>query len=67
MYLRTFENMCLEIYGLDPACFLTALGLVWQVALKKAEVKLDLLADIDMWLVIEKAVRIGIFGKHGKL
>ena len=48
MYLRTFENMCLEIYGLDPACFLTALGLVWQVALKKTEVKLDLLADIDM-------------------
>ena len=26
-----FRNMCLKIYELDPACFLTAPGLAWQV------------------------------------
>ena len=28
-------NMCLEIYGLDPAHSLSAPGLAWQAALKK--------------------------------
>ena len=30
-----FGNFCLEIYELNPACFLTAPGLAWQAALKK--------------------------------
>ena len=30
-----FRNMCLEIYELDPAKFLSAPGLAWQAALKK--------------------------------
>ena len=30
-----FRNMCLEIYELDPASFLTAPGLAWQATLKK--------------------------------
>ena len=29
--------MCLEIYDLDPARFLSAHGLVWQAALKKTQ------------------------------
>ena len=33
--------MCLKIYKLDPAKFLSAPGLTWQVALKKTKVKLD--------------------------
>ena len=40
--------------------FLTAPGLVWQGALKKTKVKLDLLTDIDMLLVVEKGIRRGI-------
>ena len=43
---ENFRNMCLEIYELDPAKFLPAPGLVWQAALKKTKVKLDLLTDI---------------------
>ena len=39
---ENFHNMCLEIYETDPAKFLSALGLAWQVALKKTKVKLDL-------------------------
>ena len=32
---KNFQNMCIEIYGLDPAHFLSAPGLAWQAALKK--------------------------------
>ena len=30
-----FRNICLKIYELDSARFLTASGLAWQVAFKK--------------------------------
>ena len=32
---ESFQNMCLEIYELDPAKFLSAPELAWQAALKK--------------------------------
>ena len=32
---QSFINMCLEIYQLDPAEFLSTAGLLWQIALKK--------------------------------
>ena len=34
--------MCIEIYKLDPAHFLSEPGLAYQVCLKKAELKLEL-------------------------
>ena len=40
-----FQNLFLKIYEIDPACFLSAQELAWQVALKKAKVKLDLLTN----------------------
>ena len=53
---ENFRNMCLEIYELDPAKFLSAPGLAWQAALKKTKVKLDLLTDIDMLLMVKKVL-----------
>ena len=32
-----FQNMFLQIYGLDPARFFVAPGLTWQAALKKTK------------------------------
>ena len=63
MYLKSnvlllsdvFENVrkiCLEIYELDAAKFISAPGLAWQAALKKTQVKLDLITDFDMILMI---------------
>ena len=52
--------MCLKIYKLDRAKFLSAPGLVWQGAFKKTKTKLDLLTDIDMLLMVEKGIREGI-------
>ena len=55
---KTFRNMCIKIYKLDPAKFLSAPGLGCQVAaLKRTKVKLDLLTDIDMLLMVEKGIR----------
>ena len=57
---ENLRNMCLKIYELDPAKFLPAPGLASQTALEKNKVKLDLLADIDMLLMVEKGIRGGI-------
>ena len=58
---ENFRNMCLKIYELDYAKSFLAPGLAQQAALKKTKVKLDLLAYIDMLLMVEKAIRGGIF------
>ena len=42
---KNFRKMCLKVYHLDPSKFLSAPGLAWQTALKKAAVKLELLTD----------------------
>ena len=52
---ENFTNKCIEIYELDPAHFLPAPGLAWQACLKKTEVELELLTNIDMLLMAEKA------------
>ena len=54
---ENFRNKCIEIYELDPAHFLSALGLAWQAFFKKAEVILELLTDIDMLLMVERGIR----------
>ena len=45
---ENFRNKCIEIYELDRSFFLSAPGLVWQTCLKKTEVELELLTNIDM-------------------
>ena len=55
-----FGKKCLKIYELDPVKFLSTLGLAWQAALKKTEVKLELSTEINMLLMVEKRIRGGI-------
>ena len=57
---ENFKNIFIKIYGLDPAKFLSAPGLVWQAALKKMGVELELLTDTDMLLIVEAGIRGGI-------
>ena len=57
---ENYRKTCLEIYELHLAKFVSAPGLAWQAALKKTEVELDLLTDIDMLLGVEE----GIGGKY---
>ena len=58
-----FRNMCIKVYELDPAHFLSAPALAWQSCLKKTGVELELLADVDMLLMVEKGIRGGICHK----
>lgn len=53
--------MCFQIYALDPDHFLSAPRLTWQAALKKENVKLDLLIDINMLLMLGNDVNKGIY------
>ena len=57
---ENFRSKYFEIYELDPAYFLSALGLAWQVCLKKTEIRLELLIDVDMLLMVGKGISGGI-------
>ena len=57
---ESFRDKCIEIYILDPVHFLSASGLAWQACLKKTEVELELLTDIDILLMFENGIRGGI-------
>ena len=52
---KSFRKMYSKIYYLDSVKF-SAPGLAWQAALKKNEVKLESLTDIDMLLMVEKGL-----------
>ena len=58
---ENFRDNCIEIYELDPAHFLSAPGLAWKACLKKTKLELELLANIDMLLMVEKGIRGGIY------
>ena len=57
---QNFRNKCFEIYENDLAKFLSAPGLAWQAAIKRAKVKFDLLTNINMLLMVEKGIGGGI-------
>ena len=54
---ENFNKICLDIYELNLAKFLSATGLAWKTRLKKTKVKLVLLAYIYMLLMVEKGIR----------
>ena len=57
---EAFKKVCLDNYGLDPAHFYMAPGLVWKACLKKTTIRLELLLDPDMLLMFERGIRGGI-------
>ena len=58
---ENFRNMCINVYEIDALHFLYAPGLAWQLFLKKAEMKLELLTNVEMLLMVEKRIREGIW------
>ena len=57
---ENFRNICIKVYELDPAHFLSVPGLAWQACLKKTEEELELITDSDMLLMVKKEIRGGI-------
>ena len=51
-----FRKIFLKNYELDPVKFLSNPGLAREEALKKTELKLESLTDIDMLLMVEKGI-----------
>ena len=66
---ENFRKTCLEYYKLDPCHYVTSPGLSWDAMLKMTGIKLELMADIDMYQFIEKGMRGGtsyIANRYGK-
>ena len=57
---ENFRNICIKVYELDPAHFLSLPGLTWQACLKEINIKLELLTDYDILLMEEEGVKCGI-------
>ncbi|XP_060554029.1 uncharacterized protein LOC132715073 [Ruditapes philippinarum] len=57
---ESFREVCLTQYELDPCHFYTSPGLSWSALLKKTEVQLELLTDIDKILMVEAGIRGGL-------
>ena len=60
MCLKTLEINLLKIRTWTTS-FLSAPGLAWQAWLKKTDVKLELLTNIDVLLMLQKRIRGGVF------
>ena len=57
---ENFRDMCIKVYELDPAHFVSLPGLALQACLKKTNIELELLTDYDMLLMVEEGIRGGI-------
>ena len=55
--LKTSENGVQKLMNWILQNFFSASELAWKAAFKKTEVKLELLADIDILLMVEKEIR----------
>ena len=53
-----FCNGCIEMYELNPAHFLLTPTFSWQTCLRKTEVELELITDVDMLLTVVKGIRM---------
>ena len=54
---ENFRDKCIKIDELNPAHFVSTPGLAWQACLKKTEVNLESLTNIDMLLMVEEEIR----------
>ena len=57
---ENFRKTCIQYYKLDPCHYFTSPGLSWDAMLKMTDIKLELIAYIDMFQFIEKGMRGGI-------
>uniref|UniRef100_A0A2S2PFU4 DNA-directed DNA polymerase n=1 Tax=Schizaphis graminum TaxID=13262 RepID=A0A2S2PFU4_SCHGA len=58
--MEYFRETALNIYELDPVWYYTTPGFAWDCMLKTTKQKIELLRDVDMLLMFERAKRGGI-------
>ena len=54
-----FRNNTLKIYGLCPSIYLSAPALSCDAVLNMTKVELQLISDLDMYILIQKGMRGG--------
>uniref|UniRef100_A0A1I7X6A5 DNA-directed DNA polymerase n=1 Tax=Heterorhabditis bacteriophora TaxID=37862 RepID=A0A1I7X6A5_HETBA len=57
---ENFRDLSLKVYELDPCWYYTSPGLAWDAMLKKTGVSLEVLKDVEKYLMIEKGIRGGM-------
>lgn len=57
---ENFRRVCLNYYKLDPCHYFSSSGLAWDAMLKMTGIKLELITDIDKYLMVEKGLRGGM-------
>ena len=57
---ENFREFSRRTYKLDPLHYLTAPSLTWDAMLKHTGVRLELITDIDKYLMIERGLRGGV-------
>ena len=58
--LEKFKDNCFKYYALCHSHYLTATGLNWDSMVNMTKVQLDLVSDVDMYLLFEKGMRGGV-------
>jgi len=58
--MEHFRETTLNIYELDPVWYYTTPGFAWDCMLITTKQKIELLRDVDMLLMFERAKRGGI-------
>jgi len=67
--MENFRSMALNYYGLDPTHYLTLPSFAWDAMLKQTKIDLELISDMDMYLMVERGIRGGmtqVSNKHVK-
>ena len=57
---KNIRNMCIKVYEVDTIHFLSAPRLAWAACIRKTEVKLELITNVNMLLMIEEGIKGGI-------
>ena len=63
--IMNFRKVIYNNYGIDMCYHYTTPGLTWDCGFKKTKQKIELLQDVDMFLMFEKMIRGGFSGTLG--
>lgn len=58
--MENFRSMALNYYGLDPTHYLTLPSFAWDAMLKQTKIELELITDMDIYLMVERGIRGGM-------
>ena len=57
-YFESFRETCFQYYQLDSEHYYSAPGLVWNGCLKMTGMEVEIMFDVDMYLVIENVSEV---------